>query len=173
MEYKNRKTPRLYAHDYLDGYYFVTICVKDRKECLGKIVNNKMILNKLGKIAERQWLWLEKNFKYVRLGRYIVMPNHLHGIIVIDRLNTGDVVRTGLDLSLQYKILPLSNIIGAFKTTSSKLIHGLGFKDFNWQRSFYDRILRNEKGLENANNYILNNPLNWEQDRNNLENLLM
>jgi putative transposase len=173
MEQKQRKLNRLAGYDYLDGNYFITICTDDRKECLGEIRDGKMLLNKCGEIAKEQWLWLEKNFDYVRLNEFMVMPNHLHGMIVIDRFNTGNVVCLGRDLSQQEKIKSLSQLIGAFKTTSSKLIHRNGFLDFNWQRSFFDRIIRSDKEMENITNYIVNNPYNWEKDRNNQENLLM
>jgi len=118
-------------------------------------------------IVKQQLIWLENNFSYIGLNEFMVMPNHVHTIIVIDRFNTSTFVGTGLDLSktriapelslptptipqtqttpAQIKILSLSNIIGAFKTTSSKLIHQKGLLNFHWQRSFYDRVIRDEK----------------------------
>ena len=173
MEYKSRKLNRLYGREYLDGCYFVTVCTKDRKKYFCEEKDGQLFLNEFGKIVEQQWLWLKENYNYIRLYRYVVMPNHFHGLIVIDRMNSGDVVRTGRDLSLQNKIKSLSELIGAFKTTSSKLIHRAGLSEFGWQRSFYDRIIRNEKEFDNASDYILNNPLNWHRDRNNLEDLFM
>jgi REP element-mobilizing transposase RayT len=91
------------------------------------------------------------------------MPNHFHGIIIIDpSLITSDI-----------KIKSLSELIGAFKTTSSKIIHSTGLEVFCWQKSFYDRIIRNEKELLKIRQYIHNNPLKWEIEKNNPSNLLM
>jgi hypothetical protein len=81
-----------------------------------------------------------------------------------DQIRTGhEQIRTGHDLSLR-KIKSLSELIGAFKTTSSKLIHQNGLPEFRWQRSFYDHIIRNEKSLDNIIQYIRNNPKNWQSD---------
>jgi len=103
------------------------------------------------------------------------MPNHVHGILEIKNA-MRDCVGTGLDLSLPdsynkthnpQKTLSLSNIIGAFKTTSSKLIHQNNFPQFAWQRSFHDHIIHNETAFQNIYNYIVNNPTSWLHDRNN------
>jgi REP element-mobilizing transposase RayT len=96
------------------------------------------------------------------------MPNHIHGIIEINR----NIVGTGRDLSLQQpKIKSLSELIGAYKTTVSKKIHLLECTDgsrpvrtFAWQRSFYENIIRDEKSFKTISDYIINNPINWEQD---------
>jgi putative transposase len=139
---------------------------------LGSVENGEMKLNKYGEIVEKQWNWLEENFSYVELLTHVVMPNHMHGIVIIhnsdvySKLNLENV-GNGLDRSLQNKILPLWNIIGAFKTTSSKFIHEAGFLNFKWQKSFYDRVIRNETELLIKQQYILNNPPKWELDRNN------
>ena len=84
------------------------------------------------------------------------MPNHFHGIITI--------VGTGRDLSLQPKTKSLSELVGAFKTTSSKRIHQLGMPSFQWQRSFYERIVCNDDELRRIREYIQTNPLRWELD---------
>ncbi len=176
MDLPKRKLNRLCNYEYLDGCYFVTICTKNRIKHFGEMRNNEMILNQWGKTAEQQWLWLKENFDYIRLDEFIIMPNHLHGIIIIDRFNTGDVIKKPENDTkeiLNRQILALSNIIGAFKTTSSKLIHQKWLFEFNWQRSFFDRIIRNEKELKNIRNYILNNPYNRQRDVNNQENLFM
>lgn len=166
MEIKNRKPIRLKNYDYSEpGYYFVTVCVKDRECCFGEIVNGEMALNKCGKIVDQQWQWLKQNFPYVDLDTFVIMPNHFHGILIINDVGTG------LDPSLQ-KILPLSNIIGAFKTTSSKKIHAAGFLDFSWQRSFYDHVIRKDESLDKIRKYILNNPRQWDLDKENPKNQL-
>jgi REP element-mobilizing transposase RayT len=120
-----------------------------------------MILNEYGKIAEKQWYWLSEQYPYVILHAFVVMPNHIHGIIEINR----NIVGTGRDPSLQRpKIKSLSELMGAYKTTVSKQIHLAGFIEFQWQRSFHEHIIRDEKSFKTISDYILNNPLNWEQD---------
>ena len=190
-----RKLNRLSEYDYSqDGFYFLTICVKDRKKIFGEIKNQKMVLNRCGWVVRNQWQWLAGHFLYLDLDEYIIMPNHFHGILIInadrddyvggDYVGTGrdgmvgtgrdGMVGTGRDLSLRgNKIKTISDLVGAFKMTSSKLIHYMGYIDFAWQRSFYDHIIRNEKTLMNIREYIINNPARWERDRNNQENLLM
>ena len=160
----HRQSMRLKDYDYSqDGYYFVTICVKNKTEYFGEIINGKMILNEYGEIAKKQWLWLAEQYDYVKLDEWIIMLNHLHGILIIE--NDSD--------QQMRKIKPLSELIGAFKTTSSNLIHQNGLSEFQWQRNYYDRIIRNEKELAKIRKYIFENPLKWELDRNNPENLFM
>ena len=162
MDLKERKLNRLAGFDYsTGGYYFVTISTKNRINYLGNIMDGQMILNTYGQIVEHQWIWLQKQYKYVQLDEYVIMPNHIHGIIIID-----PVVGNGRDHSLQKnKIKPLPELIGAFKTTSSKLIHQVGLNKFEWQKSFYDHIIRNEHSLFRIQEYIRNNPAKWELDR--------
>ena len=165
---KSRKRNRLEDYDYSQhGYYFITSCVDNYDNCLGDFDGNEMKLNEYGEIVKQQWLWLSKQYSYVELDEFVVMPNHFHGILIIN--NDNDVnhhsVGTGRDLSLHcgggkcrcVKIKPLWQLIGAFKTTSSKLIHIAGYKDFKWQRSFHDRVINSEKGLDNIRNYIITN----------------
>ena len=147
---EHRKHNRLPGYDYSQaGYYFVTVCTCNHNEWLGKIENDQMVLNGYGKIVKKQLLWLQEQYNYVQLDEFKVMPDHLHGILII--------VGGGRDRPLQ-KIKSLSELISAFKTTSSKLIHMAGLKDFRWQRSFYDHIIRNEKELAEIQEYIVNNP---------------
>ena len=139
-----------------------------------------MILNEYGKIAEKQWHWLGKQYSYVILHNFVVMPNHIHGLIEINRtlienLNKNDNEQDfiGRDRSRpipteannRTKIKSLSELIGAYKTTVSKKIHLTGNMQFKWQRSFHDRIVRNHKEYINIFNYITNNPSNWDKDK--------
>ena len=167
---------RLRGWDYSSpGCYFVTICVKNKECFLADIVDGKIVLNEYGKIVEARWLWLSNQYRYVELDAFVVMPNHVHGMIKI----TGSTVGTGRDLSqptqptpppTAIKIKSLSDIIGAFKTTSSKDIHLAGFPNFFWQRSFYERIIRSEGEACKTRQYIRDNPANWDCDDENPEN---
>jgi putative transposase len=151
MIINGRKSIRLKNYDYSQpGSYFVTICTKNRDNIFGEIDYNRINLNVFGKIVEEQISWLRMQYEYIDINRYCVMPNHVHLIITI---NVGN----GRDRSLQ-KIKPLPELIGAFKTTSSRLIHQNGLKSFCWQKSYYDHIIRE---------YIENNPINWQIDQEN------
>ncbi len=173
---KNRKRNRLKGYDYSkDNLYFVTSCVKNMMCCFGDVVavgtgrdlsvphpnqNNsyqnevEMILNEFGIIANNQFKWLENQYVFINLHSYIVMPNHIHAVIEIDSILLKENI----------KIKSLSQIIGAYKTTSSKLIHEAGYEAFSWHRSFHDHIIKDEKSYLNIMNYIENNPKNWYKD---------
>lgn len=156
---QNRKLVRMKGYDYSQpGSYYVTVNTHKNVCHFGKVAGNKTILNGFGRIVESQWRWLAERYNHVKLDEYIVMPNHLHGILTI---KSGIAVGNGRDRSLQRKIKPLPELIGAFKTTSSKLIHSAGLAGFQWQKSYYDRIVRNDMDLERIREYIRNNPARW------------
>jgi len=170
-----RKYMRLHGWDYSSpGCYFVTICVKNKECFLADIVDGKVVPNEYGKIVESRWLWLKNQYPYVELDGFVVMPNHVHGLIQIKKesvvtnhdIPSPDHVVTGRDLSLhtEMKIKSLSDIIGAFKTISSKAIHLAGFPNFFWQRSFYEKIIRSEREAGKVREYIRTNPENWDRD---------
>ena len=166
--YENRPN-RLPGYDYSkSNYYFITACTKNRIYYFGEITNEKMILNKFGQIIHKKWFWLEEQYDCARLDSFVIMPDHIHGIIFIDNPPVG----AGRDLPL-HKIKPLSELIGAFKTTSSKEIHKQGLLDFKWQRSFYDNIIRDETSLYPIRKYIYENPIKWELDKNKPSNIYM
>ena len=170
MKKHNRKKIRLPLVEYeQEGLYFVTTCVHNGECVFGNVMDGEMHLNGYGRCVEQQLLWLSKQYSYVNIDTYTIMPNHVHGIIGINRIDIWGV-GTGRDLSL-HTIKPLPELIGAFKTTSSKQIHKMGLLKFRWQRSFFDRIIRNEQELQDIREYIINNPMNWHLDRNNPEAL--
>jgi putative transposase len=180
----NRKSLRLPGWDYTrPGRYFVTICVKGGVCYFGKIVNNKMMLNKYGLVVEKNWLHIEQSRKNVKLDEYVIMPNHLHGIIIIThRIKSpgavhkpdSNMTKTGRSFRLQAN--SIGAIIGQFKSNVTKKIHKLlinepvDFPYFTWHRNYDDRIIRTEKHLEIVRKYIRNNPKNWNDDENNPSN---
>jgi len=180
MAIRHRKPNRLPQWRYNSSRaYFVTINIHDGGPHLfGEVVNGRMVLNKYGEIVEWQWRWLGQQYgNWLSLDAFVVMPNHIHGIIKInnDRRFVGTtpvpMVGTTLGLSLQktQRRLPsrsLSKAICAFKTTSSKYIHQSGGADFQWQRSFHDRIVRDEHELHVIRRYIANNPRHWADNPN-------
>ena len=199
-ELPNRKRNRMRWYDYSeDGWYFITICTKNRIEWLGKIKNDGMVLNDNGKIAKMCWLDIPNHYPNMYFDEWIIMPNHIHGIIVIENdivpaIPIPTPVGTGFKpVPTNVKPVPtetepvptntktnpkshgLSEIIRGFKTFSSRKINKLPDHDhkFQWQRSFYDHIIRNEKSLHNIREYIINNPIKWALDRNNPGDLYM
>ncbi len=170
--YPNRKLNRLKGYDYSqDGYYFMTTCIKDRIEYFGEIKDGIMFLNEYGKIVKQCWLDLIKHYWNCRLDEFIIMPNHVHGIVEINNNCEGTDLKSVR--TLINKKYSLSTIIQGFKVFSSRKINKQNpVIIFRWQRSFYDHIIRNEKSLYQIREYIQNNPLRWELDRNNPENFL-
>ena len=157
---RERKRIRLLGFDYTKvGAYFITSVVKNRTCVFGNIRNEAVELTRCGEIVREQWLWLQQQYPYVMLDDFVVMPNHIHGIV-----NIVDSVGDGRDRPLHGKIKPLSELVSAFKTTSSKRIHEAGVASFQWQRSFFERIVRNELELNRIREYIQTNPLHWELD---------
>lgn len=151
-----------------NNLYFVTSCTKDKICFFGEISDGAMVLNELGEIADQQWQWLINRYPYLISHVFVVMPNHIHGILEInDDLNNYDETNkwTGRDLSLQWqRTKSLSELMGAYKTTTSKKIHFMGHNDFVWQRSFHDHIIRNTVYYDKIFEYIISNPENWADD---------
>ena len=171
----HRESMRLKDYDYAqDGYYFVTICAENKIEYFGKIIDGKIVLNEIGKIVNQCWLEIPKHFPDVLLDEHIIMPNHIHGVIAIE--NNNCVVGNENFRSLRgwhgAKSRSLSSIIRGFKIGVTKWCCQNNY-DFVWQKSFYDHVIRNEKSLDKIRKYIVENPLKWELDRNNPENLYM
>jgi len=167
----HRRSTRLEGYDYSQpGAYFVTICVHHHHFLLGNVVNGKVRLNEYGNVVQTSWEWLNKNYTYVDLDEWTVMPNHLHGIIIILG-NANNLIslrrggsRTAPTCNSNRK--PLGRLIGAFKTVSTKRINQIrGTPGARvWQRNYYDRIIRNNSELNKLRRYILDNPLKWELD---------
>jgi putative transposase len=157
-----RKRTRLKEYDYSQfGYYFVTICIKDRKEFFSRIDNSSIVLTNFGNVIS-EILRNLSTFYNVEIDCYVIMPDHIHLIIILDKDESK-------------KNSSLSDIIGKFKSFSSKKIWKILKDDekFEWQKSFYDRIIRNEKELYQIRKYIQENPLRWEIEKDNPENLIM
>ena len=162
-----RRSIRLKGYDYSQaGAYFVTLCTQN-KECLfGEVVDGKMTLNEPGLIVEDCWEWLSKQYPHVILDTWTVMPNHLHGIIIITHDGRGGS-RTAPTVMAKRK--PLGRLIGAFKTVSTKRINALRETPAVpvWQRNYFERVIRNENELIRTSEYILNNAAHWAEDENN------
>ncbi|WP_299289693.1 transposase [uncultured Mucilaginibacter sp.] len=189
-KFKNKyriPSARLQNWDYRsDGAYFITICTKNREPFFGEILDANvsiMKLNELGKLAEQYWLTIPAHFPYVELGNFVVMPNHIHGILIIDKMDDGFVCGVdpvGFVETLHATSLPknadrqmshispksgsISTIIRSYKSVVSKHARAI-HPNFEWQTRFHDHIIRNADSFETIQNYIFNNPANWSNDK--------
>lgn len=163
----NRQSIRLKGYDYSkEGLYFVTICCQDICR-FGKIISGDMIINEMGKIAERCWLQIPEHFPNVVLHELVIMPNHIHGIIEIVGANHY------LPKILAKDISPLpsgtsktiGSIVRGFKIGVTKWTRQNDMAQHIWQRNYYENIIRNEKSYDNIARYIQNNPANWGKDK--------
>jgi REP element-mobilizing transposase RayT len=169
-----RQSIRLKEYNYSQpGEYFVTICTYEKKCVFGKIIEEKIILSPLGEIAKKCWEEIPEHFPNVRLDEYMIMPNHVHGIIVITkRRDLINQIPTEINFPLMKNPkMTLGKIIRNYKARSTKYIHDSGYVDFQWQSLFYDRIVRGDKELNNIRNYITDNPLKWYLDEENPNNI--
>jgi REP element-mobilizing transposase RayT len=209
-KYKNKyRIPSARAQwwDYgRNAAYFITICTANREHYFGNIVDKKMQLSAIGVIADVFWHEIKKHAYFIELGEFIVMPNHIHGILIIDKPNEiididatnendneheyeYDNVETRHALSLQPPTqIPtqpqpqiqsqspgqkrfqnqgkntISSIIGGYKSVVTKHARRLGY-DFGWQSRFHDNIIKDDKSYQFIANYIVNNPMKWENDK--------
>jgi REP element-mobilizing transposase RayT len=177
MLYKNKyriESARLKEFDYSSNYwYYVTINTKNHLEFFGKVKEGKVLLNQLGNIVDEEWRNISVIRSGVDLDSYKIMPNHFHGILIVNQSSELKTVKTHRDASLQNPVCvnSLSNIIRGFKGAVTKRIHHMGMIKFEWQSRFYDHIIRTEKDLARIREYIDMNPLKWEIEKNNPENI--
>jgi REP element-mobilizing transposase RayT len=163
-----RKSIRLKEFDYSTAWwYYVTICTKNHSKEFGTVTNSFAELNDNGKIVLENWKYLQSHFANVELDQFIIMPNHLHGIVIINQ-SMGLINQTPTDqdwIMMKNPSLTLGKIIRFLKARSSRMIHAAGNTSFQWQRNYYEHIIRNEKDLYNIRKYIINNPLKWDLEK--------
>ncbi len=193
--YKNKyrvESTRLQKWDYgWNGRYFITIVTKNRIHHFGEIDASKnMHLTESGKIAEKYWYEIPEHFPFAILDEFIVMPNHIHGIVFIDKkrddtqlINENDDDGGGgrdkaclVSTSTTIPQSPgqkrfrnpgknnISSIFGSYKSVVSNNAHKIN-PEFDWQSRFYDHIIRDDAELNRIRYYIRNNPKNWVDDK--------
>ena len=181
-EKHHRRSIRLKGHDYSQpGAYFVTICTRDQECLFGHVVNGEMRLNDAGEIAQRCWEEIPRHFPLVELDAFVVMPNHVHVIIVIQGRGEASVPlhvskeRPGSDAS-PLRQRPngtqpgsLSAIVQNFKSISTRRMNAARSTPGTpvWQRGFYEHVVRDEEELRAIREYVLGNPARWDEDENN------
>ena len=194
-----RKNTRLKNYDYSsDGCYFITICTKDKQKLFGQIIDEQMKLSVLGRMVNDLWLEIPGRYFNVRLDEFVVMPNHIHGIVVIDApcragsspapTNDNNKNIVGSTLVADRRVtstvgsalvadrrVTLGEIIGSFKSLCCfswrqyLKNNNLGYLGKIWQCRYYDHVIRDEQGYWKIINYIYNNPTDWLKDENYIE----
>jgi REP element-mobilizing transposase RayT len=188
----SRRSIRLAGYDYAqEGHYFVTIVAYKRLYLFGEIVDGEMIPNEAGYMIERMWQEIEDDFPHVTLGEYVLMPNHLHGIIQITKpvgaesISALNATRTDPPTMTQRSnsatvckraemdsAPTLSRMIQSSKRHSTlryiQMVKNGTLPPFDkriWQRNFYEHIIRDDTDHARITKYIENNPLTWAEDR--------
>ncbi len=161
---RKRKSIRLKEYDYSNaGWYYITICTKNFVPWFGKVRASKVLYNELGLLVLKYIKEIQEHFNNAELDDFIIMPNHLHFIIILN-----DVVGTRDRVSLRrfgnIEKGSLSLIINQFKGSVTRFARKNGYDKFAWQSRFYEHIIRNDKDLYRIRTYINNNPLKWELD---------
>lgn len=163
----HRRSIRLKGYDYSQtGFYFITLCSRDRQCWFGEIKNGKMYLNSIGSIVAKEWLKSAEIREEIELDEWIVMPNHFHAIVIIQTEIKNGFAEQFENNPGARKPRSLSTLISGFKAVVTKRINeirqvsGVSI----WQRNYYEHIIRDELSLYNIRKYIVENPLSWSED---------
>ena len=189
-----RRSLRLKEYDYTQaGAYYVTIVLQNRLCLFGEIVNTEMQLNKAGEVAHRVWEALPDRFPMITIDTFVIMPNHLHGIIIINpsitvgaglvpaqspdpesAVGAGLVPAQSTDPLVPAQPAALGDIIGAYKSLTTveytrgvKTMKWTPFPRRLWQRNYYEHVIRNDDALRHIREYIIHNPGQWDFDKEN------
>ena len=176
-----------------NGAYFITICTKDRQYFFGECADEKMKLSTLGAIVQGFWYKIPKHFPFIELDEFVVMPNHIHGILILNKNKVNEnIIETIGPVEIGHRPVStdeyvsinnndktigqkrfrnqgkntVSSIIGSYKSICTKHIHAaFPLLNFEWQTRFWDNIIRDNEAFDTISRYIINNPLNWEDDK--------
>ena len=168
--------------DFLTGKRALEPCRVDLSTMFGQAVQDDVDLTRIGEIVAEEWLETENVRLNVELDEWVIMPNHVHLILVITfqipsiKTPSQETPQRGVSTgaaSEKWAANTVGSIIGQFKGKCTKRIWAEGFTEFAWQPRFYDRIIRDEEALNKARVYIASNPTNWDEDQDNLPGLYM
>lgn len=171
---QHRRSIRLQRYDYsCAGAYFVTICTQNRECLFGEVVDEVVRLNNAGKVVEECWQEIPSHFPQVELDEFVIMPNHVHGILVIGDPG-GAAAERANDRANDYSPLQKKRPAGTSRTIGS-IVRGfkIGVTKWMrqthpiyevWQRNYWEHIIRDEAELAQTREYIRNNPVRWELD---------
>ncbi|GAP12942.1 transposase [Longilinea arvoryzae] len=167
----NRRSIRLPGYDYtFPTAYFITILTWQRKPVLGTVIDHAIQLSETGTLAQREWLRLAQRFTQLELDEFVVMPDHVHGILLLkDVKNTQYTGANTPDGSpSRPHVVPgsLGAIVRAYKSTVARLVNFSRFSDGEpfWQRNYFERVVSDERDIERIREYIRSNPLNWPKE---------
>ncbi|MFN6224118.1 MAG: transposase [Dolichospermum sp.] len=184
-----RQSIRLKGYDYSQsGLYFITICCYQRECLFGNIMNSQIILNNFGQLIKEEWLKSAEIRKEIEFDDFVIMPNHFHGIVIINQEINSDFMKNDVDFQdnnvgahgrsplqqiqssrpkISMKPKSISSLIAGFKSATTKKINIIRNTPQNpvWQRNYYDHIIRNDESLARIREYVQNNPLSWENDQ--------
>lgn len=149
-----RKSPRLQGYDYAQaGAYFVTICTHLREYWFGEVLEGEIFLTEIGIIAAECWTTLPEHFPQIELDHFVVMPNHIHGIVLTTDQQTPDP-------------LPLGKVVNTYKGAVTRIVRRLSeYQHIRlWQSRYHDHIIRNDVDLNRIREYVLHNPSRWAED---------
>lgn len=179
----HRRSIRMRGYDYAqEGVYFVTVCAQDRQCLFGEIVDGEIRLNDAGRMVQAVWKELSIHYPGVEGDEFVVMPNHVHGLIVLVGAGPRACPDVGPRRACPEKgqpqgvapTLSLPDVLHRFKTLTTKRyadsVEQLGWIPFHhrlWQRNYYEHVVRDEESLDRIRQYILDNPARWEFDREN------
>ena len=167
----NRKSIRLKNYNYAEnGLYFITICSYKNQKIFGninQISNEKIILSKVGKIIQKHWFEIPEHYKFAELDFFVIMPDHIHGIILLD--NGRIFAPDGINKFQNVISNSISSIIRSFKASVTKAVRQELNIQFVWQRGFYEHVIKNEKELNKIREYIYNNPLKFKLEKTGLK----
>ncbi len=175
---------RLPDYDYsANGWYFVTICTKDRIYHLGNgVVSGRVQLTPIGEIAQQYFIDIPKYSKHTYIDTYVIMPNHVHGIVVINKPTDiatlpqnveTDITQSEFMSQISPKPGSLGTILRSYKSAVTRWCRRNQHEYFAWQERFYESIIRVDDSIDRIRQYIINNPAKWEQDKNNFPSLWM
>ncbi|MFB2773422.1 transposase [Pelatocladus sp. BLCC-F211] len=183
------ESTRLSNRNYAaNGSYFITICTRDRIHFFGDVIAGEVQFSPIGEIAQRFWIDIPKHFDDTYIDTYVIMPNHVHGIVVIDHpknvetlhcnVSTQndapcDIIQRQFMSDISPKPGSLGAIARSYKSAVTRRCRENGHNHFAWQSRFYDHIIRADGSLDRIREYIINNPTKWEEDKNNPANLWM
>ena len=161
----HRRSVRLKNYDYSqNGAYFITLCTYNRKNIFGSIDSGKMNLNSLGMIAQEEWMKSFHIRKELTMDEYVIMPNHLHGIVFL--CHTSNKHYRSFGKAFGANNTSISSFIAGFKSAVTKRINIMRDtpNGFVWQRNYHEHIIRCDKSLTKIREYTVNNPVTWQED---------
>ena len=167
-----RRSVRLSGYDYSSaGAYFVSVVVQGRLCLFGEVVDGEMRVNGAGEMVRRVWEGMPERFAYVVMDAFVVMPNHVHGVVFLRQTVEATEASKGETARDDPALGDVVRVLKSVTTVEyGKGVRGMGWVRFErrlWQRNYYERVIRNGSELRAVREYIVNNPRNWELDREN------